>query len=104
MGASKTRQPGQSEDVMGFDESNPSKSWDDISNRAEHYREKLKSMDFNASPVDEETEVGQVKKESSQKPKETAPATPLGALKQMQRQRDDIIGDTTIEAFDPREA
>ena len=31
MGASKTRQPGQSEDVMGFDESNPSKSWDDIS-------------------------------------------------------------------------
>jgi hypothetical protein len=82
MSASETRGSGPI-DAMGHDDANPAKTWDDIAGRADTYRQKLKAMDFDASPTEE--------------------AAAANVNKTM-RARDDLIGETPVEPFNPREA
>lgn len=82
MSHSSTRRPDGS-DEMGFDPSNPAGSWDDIGSRADHYRQKLRAMNFDAQPTEESLR---------------------SSASKMMNARDDLLGEIQVDAFDPREA
>jgi hypothetical protein len=71
------------DDPMGFEGEDGSGTWGDIEDRAQHYRGKLKAMNFDTGTDD---------------------ATMKGHAGKMQQMKDDIVGEVPVEIFDPRKA
>lgn len=68
-------------DEFGFDRNDPDATWDSIGRRAAHYRDRVKSMNFDGSEVDKN-------------------ATPQQRAQSMA----DSLTDLTVEPFDPKKA